>query len=380
MDKTSVKPRRKILVVDDEYSIREALNLFLTLKGYDVKITEDGSTALDILNKEDFDVVVSDVRMKNMDGVILVKSLKKRDKKTPVIFMTAYPEIDSAIEALRCGVVEYIKKPFDMENMRERVEHVIREKAMTSEDLYNKRYRDEKISFLNRLSHELRTPLTPVAGYLKLLLKKEFGDIPPRQLEVLENMSKNSERLKCTADDLIMLYEIENSEGPLILRKNSAAKIVSDTVAALEAASRSKKINVDAVFYDSIEELYCDEKKIKRVFYHLIENAIKFSPDSAEVNITVVKYSYEGNDYIKFSVSDAGEGIKGANGREIFRNFYSVNAAGDDGVIGRNSRGLGLGLTLARVVVEAHCGRIWVDENNGVSGKTTTFSFILPVI
>jgi signal transduction histidine kinase len=380
MDKTSVKPRRKILVVDDEYSIREALNLFLTMKGYDVKITEDGSTALDILNKEDFDVVVSDVRMTNMDGVILVKSLKKRDKKTPVIFMTAYPEIDSAIEALRCGVVEYIKKPFDMENMRERVEHVIREKAMTSEDLYNKRYRDEKISFLNRLSHELRTPLTPVAGYLKLLLKKEFGDIPPRQLEVLENMSKNSERLKCTADDLIMLYEIENSEGPLILRKNSAAKIVSDTVAALEAASRSKKINVDAVFYDSIEELYCDEKKIKRVFYHLIENAIKFSPDSAEVNITVVKYSYEGNDYIKFSVSDAGEGIKGANGREIFRNFYSVNAAGDDGVIGRNSRGLGLGLTLARVVVEAHCGRIWVDENNGVSGKTTTFSFILPVI
>jgi|ERR1035437_246400 signal transduction histidine kinase len=380
MEKPSAIAQRKILIVDDEYSIREALLMLFSSKGYSVQKAEDGVEALKLLDREDFDLIISDIRMKNMDGVALVRELKNKNKKIPVIFITAYPEVDNVIEALRCGVVEYIKKPFDMEYIAERAAWVINEKAKTTEEKYNKRFREEKVGFLNRLSHELRTPLTPVAGYLKLLLKKEFGELSPIQIQILTDMARNSERLKMTADDLLMLYELENNEGPLLLRKGSISKIISDTMSSLEAASKSKRLSVEVEVFDSIDCIHCDDKKIKRVFYHLVENAIKFSPEASMVKIMARKYADQGNDFIKFSIADAGKGVSGRDNRELFRSFYNVNPSGDDYEVNRQVRGLGIGLTLARAIVEAHCGRIWVEENSSPGPKETVFNFTLPAL
>lgn len=375
MGENSACVQKKVLVVDDEYSIREALIMLFTAKGYEVKKADDGLEALNMINMEDFDLIVSDIRMKRMDGVALVRELKEKNKKTPVIFMTAYPEVDNVIEALRCGVVEYIKKPFDMEYMAQRAAAVIMEKTAGSEEHYNKQYRAEKIQFLNRLSHELRTPLTPVAGYLKLLLKKEFGDMSPVQLQILGDMSRNSERLKKTADDLIMLYEMENMKAPLAVKKCKISKIINDVMADLDAVSKSKNLTMDVEIFDSVDAVDCDEKKLKRVFYHVIENAVKFSPEGRVVKITVMKHPAG----VKFSVSDTGSGVAGRDTRELFRNFYSVNPCGDDFETGKMlNKGLGLGLTLANAVVEAHGGRIWVEQKSDTKAGETVFSFTLP--
>ncbi len=369
---------KKILIVDDEYSIREALHMFFSSRGYSVQKAGDGLEALSLIEKEDFDLIISDIRMKNMDGIALVRRLKDTNKKTPVIFITAYPEVDNVIEALRCGVVEYIKKPFDMEYIAGRAAWVINEKEKTTEEKYNKKYRDEKAGFLNRLSHELRTPLTPVAGYLKLLLKKEFGEMSELQIQILTDMARNSERLKTTADDLIMLYELEHNESALRFGNAAVSKLIGETMAGLEAASKSKNLCVEVLVYDSIDTIYCDDRKIKRVLHHLVENAVKFGPESSAIKITVRKYSGGNGGFIKFSVSDAGLGVTGRDSRELFRNFYSVNPSADDLEVNRRVKGLGLGLTLSRVIVEAHRGRIWVEESGEDKPRETVFSFTLP--
>jgi len=111
-----------------------------------------------------------------------------------------------------------------------------------------------------------------------------------------------------------------------------------------------------------------------------VENAIKFSPEASMVKIMARKYMDQGNDFIKFSIADAGKGVSGRDNRELFRSFYNVNPSGDDYEVNRQVRGLGIGLTLARAIVEEHCGRIWVEENSGPGPKETVFSFTLPAL
>jgi signal transduction histidine kinase len=314
-----------------------------------------------------------------MDGVALIKKLKQINKKVPVIFITAFPELENAVEAIRNGVVDYIIKPFDMDVVAAKVDSAIRKMSETSEEHYNRLYREQKNRFLNRFSRELRTPLSPVAGYITLLLKKEFGDIPPRQLAVLRDIAKNSEKLKMLTDDLMLLYAIENTEEPFSIKPHPLSEVIEGAVASGRESIKRKRQNLSVKIFDGIEEISCDIKKISRALWHLIDNAVKFSYDRADIELSIRKYRYDGKDFVKFSVWDSGKMIEGVNGRELFRQFYNVNKYGDDFEKSNDAKGLGIGLTLTRAIIEAHHGRVWIEESDP-SKRGNIFSFIIPIV
>jgi two-component system sensor histidine kinase/response regulator len=380
MQDTCVALKKRILIVDDEYSIREALEMLFTGKGYSVRVAVNGEDALGIVEKEDFDIIVSDIRMDRLDGVGLIKKLKDDAREIPVVFITAFPELDNAVEAIRNGVVEYIKKPFDMDFIAGKVDAIIEEKRATSEAGLKRRFKDEKEKFLNRLSHELRTPLTPVAGYLKLLLKKEFGEISPQQLPILMDMARNSDRLKTVIDDLIMLYAVEQAEVPLSLRKYSLAGIINDALLAEETEIKRRRISFDLRFYDDVDEIFCDEKKMRRVIWHLADNAVRYGPDHSVVEITARKFSYDSRMFTKVSVADRGDFIEKKERRGIFNCFYRMNGGSDDDNVNSAIKGIGLGLTLSKAIVEAHGGKIWIDEPDAEQKSGNIFSFIIPIL
>jgi len=380
MQDTCVALKKRILIVDDEYSIREALEMLFTGKGYSVRVAVNGEDALGIVEKEDFDIIVSDIRMDRLDGVGLIKKLKDDAREIPVVFITAFPELDNAVEAIRNGVVEYIKKPFDMDFIAGKVDAIIEEKRATSEAGLKRRFKDEKEKFLNRLSHELRTPLTPVAGYLKLLLKKEFGEISPQQLPILMDMARNSDRLKTVIDDLIMLYAVEQAEVPLSLRKYSLAGIINDALLAEETEIKRRRISFDLRFYDDVDEIFCDEKKMRRVICHLADNAVRYGPDHSVVEITARKFSYDSRMFTKVSVADRGDFIEKKERRGIFNCFYRMNGGSDDDNVNSAIKGIGLGLTLSKAIVEAHGGKIWIDEPDAEQKSGNIFSFIIPIL
>ena len=380
MQDTCVALKKRILIVDDEYSIREALEMLFTGKGYSVRVAVNGEDALGIVEKEDFDIIVSDIRMDRLDGVGLIKKLKDDAREIPVVFITAFPELDNAVEAIRNGVVEYIKKPFDMDFIAGKVDAIIEEKRATSEADLKRRFKDEKEKFLNRLSHELRTPLTPVAGYLKLLLKKEFGEISPQQLPILMDMARNSDRLKTVIDDLIMLYAVEQAEVPLSLRKYSLAGIINDALLAEETEIKRRRISFDLRFYDDVDEIFCDEKKMRRVIWHLADNAVRYGPDHSVVEITARKFSYDSRMFTKVSVADRGDFIEKKERRGIFNCFYRMNGGSDDDNVNSAIKGIGLGLTLSKAIVEAHGGKIWIDEPDAEQKSGNIFSFIIPIL
>jgi signal transduction histidine kinase len=243
-----------------------------------------------------------------------------------------------------------------------------------------RRFKDEKEKFLNRLSHELRTPLTPVAGYLKLLLKKEFGEISPQQLPILMDMARNSDRLKTVIDDLIMLYAVEQAEVPLSLRKYSLAGIINDALLAEETEIKRRRISFDLRFYDDVDEIFCDEKKMRRVIWHLADNAVRYGPDHSVVEITARKFSYDSRMFTKVSVADRGDFIEKKERRGIFNCFYRMNGGSDDDNVNSAIKGIGLGLTLSKAIVEAHGGKIWIDEPDAEQKSGNIFSFIIPIL
>ena len=104
-----------VLVVEDDLALQEALSDTLELAGYDVAVASDGRAALSILDTQAVDMVVSDVQMKPMDGVTLLKHLKQRRADLPMLLMTAYGSIEKAVEAMRDGAVDYLVKPFEAE-------------------------------------------------------------------------------------------------------------------------------------------------------------------------------------------------------------------------------------------------------------------------
>jgi len=220
---------KNILIVDDEYSIREALKMFFESKGYNVKIAADGRAALDIIEKEDCDVIISDIRMNRLDGMGLIKKIEEYSKKIPVIIITAYPELNTTLDAIKYGVVDYIIKPFELKELEEKVVSAIFNKCVVTDEYCIRKIQENKIDFLSKYTHELRAPTTSVAGWLKLLLMEEFGKFKPEQMEVLKNIEKNVKNIKLLIEDIILLYSLINCEEKIKLGEHSIMDIINNS-------------------------------------------------------------------------------------------------------------------------------------------------------
>lgn len=94
----------RILIVDDEENVRRMLSTAFSLQGYDSHCASNGQEALPLFTRVQPDVVLMDIRMPEMDGISALKAMRAHNPRTPVVLMTAYAEVETAVEALRCGV------------------------------------------------------------------------------------------------------------------------------------------------------------------------------------------------------------------------------------------------------------------------------------
>ncbi len=138
-----------VLVVDDERSIRDSLKTVLQEEGYQAKTASDGKEALNLLHQEDFDILITDLKMPEMDGLELTKKCLQAYPKTAVMIITAYGSLDSAIQALRLGAQDYILKPFDFDDVLLKVQRIIRQKEILLENKLLRREIHGRYDFSN---------------------------------------------------------------------------------------------------------------------------------------------------------------------------------------------------------------------------------------
>lgn len=395
----------RIMIIDDLKENLGLLDKTLSKQGYDIRVFNNPVIALKAIANSRPDLILLDINMPQMNGFDVCIEIKKDNKaKTiPIIFLTAQDDKESKIKAFNYGGVDYITKPFIMEELCARVEthlkisslqrelqemnEILEEKVkLRTEELENelqiRRETEKKLQiakeeaenanrsktmFLANVSHELRTPLNGIVGITEIM---KSSNISEELKEFLEYQTEAEETMIKLVEDLLNIEKIETDKVELELSKMNLKESIKREILRVESRAEKKEIAV----YENIEEdipeiLIGDEEKVCEVVSQLLNNALKFT-ENGSIRIEVKKRAENKNSItIEFSIQDTGIGI----GEDEKIRLFQIFSQGDGGYT-KNYQGMGLGLMISRKIVEAMGGEL---DYSSEKGKGSRFYFIL---
>jgi signal transduction histidine kinase len=225
-----------------------------------------------------------------------------------------------------------------------------------------------KSEFLANVSHELRTPLNSIMGFSDLLKDRSFGELNEKQRSYASHIHSSGEQLLNLINDVLDLSRIETGRAAIKLDKIKLADTIKDVLLIFKDKAANNNIEITIEIEKEIKSIEADEHKIKQVLSNLLSNAIKFTPAGGSIHI---RARMPQTDFVEVSVEDTGIGIKPEDIPKLFKPFSLLEP-----VYTKTTKGTGLGLALAKRLVELHGGRIWVQSEYGKGSK---FIFTIPV-
>jgi signal transduction histidine kinase len=384
----------RILVVDDDESVVVTIRGVLELDGYDVVATTSALDALDLIRAEFFEVVLTDMRMEEVDGSELLRELREQGVDTAAVVLTGYASIESVIGALRAGAYDYLVKPSEALDLRMTVARAVEHSRLRGQ--LHQRLRDieqanetiralnlelearvdaataelrEQISardeFMSTVSHDLKSPLTFMKGIASLRRRRaRLTDDTRPLIDALAQIEASVGRMTQQLDVLVDASRLESGR-PLELRREriDLVELARSAVSEHQQATERHALQVATDLNELVGNW--DGVRLARVLDNLLDNAVKYSPRGGTVVVSV--QSEDGQAILR--VSDRGEGIPPTDLPHIFERFRR----------GRNVEGripgTGIGLAGVHRIVELHHGTIRVDSEVGVG---TTFTIRLP--
>lgn len=224
-----------------------------------------------------------------------------------------------------------------------------------------------KDEFLSMASHQLRTPLTSVKGYIDMVLEGDAGDITDMQHQLLAQAFDSSERMVHLIDDFLNVSRLQTGKFMIDRQLTDVAKLVTQEVKSLDTTATSHGLRLRTRIAKTVPQLYVDDNKIRQVIMNFIDNAIYYSKPSSTIEIKL--YTDHGD--LVFEVHDSGIGVPKSEQKHLFTKFFRAENA-------RKQRpdGTGIGLYLAKKVIDGHMGRIVFEST---PGKGSVFGFRLPI-
>jgi signal transduction histidine kinase len=225
-----------------------------------------------------------------------------------------------------------------------------------------------KNDFVSAVSHDLRTPLTAIKGYVEFLEDGIGGPLTEAQVEFVGHLHAGTSRLERLVDDLLDFARLEAGQFKLAMEETNLACLTRRVVGLLQPLAAERQLVLELAEAPADLELRLDPSRIEQVLINLVGNALKFTPEGGRVTVRVST----GGGLARVAVTDTGRGIPAEAMSRLFERFYQVHSD-----VLRAKGGIGLGLTIAKALVEAHGGRIEVEseENSG-----STFWFELPLV
>ncbi len=243
----------------------------------------------------------------------------------------------------------------------------------------------QKTVFLASAAHELKTPLAVIKGYYDLLLSGSLGKLTEKQSDILQESKDSCERLVRLVSMFLNYSALESGKLVLHLRENNLLECLEELAVRWQEAFQRKQVRLDTQFERGIPVFKFDYQKVQQAVANLLDNALKHTPAGGGVTLRVRPHFWERrvaesapvnerrssraqkHNSVEVAVSDTGPGIAAEHHQEIFEDFVRVD---------RNTSGMGLGLAIAKRLVQAHRGKIWVDSE---PRRGCTFTFLLPV-
>ncbi len=409
------EPRARILYVEDDPSSARLVQRVLEAEGFDVRIVTDGIAALEAARQLQPDLILMDINISGLDGYEVTTRLRALEelKDVPIVAVTAATLRGDRERALIAGCDGYIPKPIDVDRfpqqveaflggLRERIESPqekadylveysrrlverLEEKIRELEKAHAELQRLDKMKtdFIILAGHELRTPLTAIYGYAQILMA--MPEIPgdpteegtPRYL--LEQVVQATRRLNQVVDDILNVFLIEANKLELNIGPVPIYSLVQNVVRNIRNMGPERQLTFEFEGLETLPAIMGDAQRLFQALWHVVSNAVKYTPDGGTIRIAgrVVEHT------VHLSIQDTGIGIDPADRERIFDRFYVV----EDTLRHHSSKtafkggGLGLGLSLARGIIEAHKGRIWIESEgrDEVRLPGTTVHILLPL-
>ncbi|HVK71236.1 MAG TPA: ATP-binding protein [Polyangium sp.] len=355
--------RGRVLIAEDNSDMRAYLTRLLGL-AHDVEVVPDGAAALALARAHPPDLVLSDVAMPHGNGLDVVRALRAdpTTREIPIVLIAARGGEDATIGALGAGADDYLVKPFSGRELRARVRTHL-ELARARREGAESRLKDV---FLGLASHELRTPLTGLKLNVQLCQRELAAQGSPLAAR-LAGLHRSIDRMTRLVNDMLSVSAITEGKLTIHTTRCDLGRICRDAANELiQVSHRALVLDLP----DAPVPVVADADRLGQVVANLLSNAIKYSAPDRPVKLTL---RVEGDEEAVVRVEDAGPGIPGDALPHIFDRFYRVPTIG---VQSGSYVGLGLGLFLAKAIVEQHGGRIWVES---AVGKGSTFAFAIPL-
>jgi signal transduction histidine kinase len=434
---TSHNKTPRILYIDDDPINRTLVNRLLSNLNFQVIEAETGIAGLQIAQRKPPDLILMDINMPGLDGHETTTRMRSLNglQLTPIVALTANVTHGAKELALAAGCDGYIPKPIDVDHFphqviaylegqrdtiskderqqylgeySQRLVERLEQKVLELEEANRRLQKIDKVKsdFITVAAHELRTPITLVYGYARLLhtrVKSEKISEPTPAVakagvgELSERIFSSVHRLSEVVNDILNIALIESNEMRLQYSKVHIGHIIKTALDELNPIKNDRSLTIKLDALDDLPVITGDAERLQQVFWNILSNAIKYTPDDGLVEVTGWLTSLPPGNAPKFKTSeqksaqkwvvikikDSGIGIDPTEQEEIFDRFYVVG----DTTYHSTSKtafkggGMGLGLPIARGIVEAHGGRVWVESAGAGQSRNSgsAFYILLPL-
>ena len=354
-----------ILIADDDVAIRTMIKQILASEGYTVIVAPDGAEALRLARENKPDLILTDVKMPNMDGYQVCQAIKGDPamKHVPILVLTVLDRNEERVKGLDAGADDFINKPFNPAELLARVRAFLRTKSLHDElqrsYIRLKELEDMRDALTGMIIHDLKSPLNVISGSIQVTLESlSGGDANSKDdIRLLKNAEASCRHMMSLLNDILDVSRLEQHQLPLKKEKVSMEEIVKECLELLEPLRIKYDVLFKTEFQPNLPAVSADRVIAQRVITNILSNSLKFTPPEGSITV----YGKSMGKEIEIAIQDTGIGIPEKYHTRIFEKFFQGNE------FESTRKGQGVGLTFCKMAIDAHGGRIWAEskENEG---------------
>ena len=361
-EETDMVIDKRILVIDDEERMADSIKALLSNFDYDVEVAYSGSKGVQMMASGDYQVVITDIRMPDMDGYEVMRHIQEKKPHILVVVITGHASTESVIEALHNRAFDYLQKPFDFEKLKDCVDRAFMK-------IETDRIREDMISMI---THDLKIPLSSIIGFSAMIFDKD-GNLHPRAVEFVRMIRLNGQKIETLIDNFLTTCKIDSGKLQIFRQELNLQYVVEDLLAIMAMDVERQGQHLETNFTSGDPFLMGDEHLLSRAIGNIINNAIKYTPQGGTIQVEIRHLTDSQSPLrkpsVQLRVSNTGPGIPHHLLDSIFDKYKRTgNITGIEGS--------GIGLYVVKFIIEQHDGHVSVES---VPDELTTFALTLPL-